>query len=419
MDSRFRDEVQVLVDGLAGQVQQSVAIDDPAGNIIAISRHYGDEDGYRLKLVLERRILPAYRDFFDPWVAGLVAGVHESPMHVPAAPDLHIVGRVGYAIRDRDRVIAILWFIDRGRALPEELIDEHCEMIADLLGERGRAGIDLDPEATRRGIIKVLSGEREPADDTVIWLAEARTQFTILVSPAITAVPAGAPASASAAGAAERDAPSPGPARILHPESAHLSSVCAAEISGRSVQVYGGPLAAGGGAHKHPPAMRPGSAMLSDSATLPGAETRVRGTIVSAPVPLSRLRATFVEAALTSFIAEHLDRRTLVHGSARFRSLVPVLTNGPTSPLAAMLLDPDSSVFETVGGLLHSGGTQAQLLETLRIHRTTLHYRLRQITERSGLDLQAPADLMLASLDWLSVAVRRSELNELLAESCS
>jgi Binding-protein-dependent transport system inner membrane component len=49
------DELQGIVDGLAARLGRSVAIDDPSIRLLAASRHFGDEDPVRIRVMLSRQ----------------------------------------------------------------------------------------------------------------------------------------------------------------------------------------------------------------------------------------------------------------------------------------------------------------------------------------------------------------------------
>lgn len=48
------DELQQVVDGLAASLGRSVAVDDPQLRLLAVSRHFGDEDSLRVRAVMQR-----------------------------------------------------------------------------------------------------------------------------------------------------------------------------------------------------------------------------------------------------------------------------------------------------------------------------------------------------------------------------
>ena len=147
------------------------------------------------------------------------------------------------------------------------------------------------------------------------------------------------------------------------------------------------------------------------------------GAGISGSVELVGLRRACRAAAPTAFISRHLHRHcrvlkssSITSTSASLRAALDVPESPQIEALKGLLADADGFAFDTIGALLQSTGSQGQLTELLHVHRTTLHYRLAQIEQHTGLDLQAPADLCLAADLWLRVAVRRSPLAPLLTE---
>jgi hypothetical protein len=51
---RSSDELQLMVDELAEEIGRSVVVNDPVVRLICSSRHFGDEDGLRIRAVLQR-----------------------------------------------------------------------------------------------------------------------------------------------------------------------------------------------------------------------------------------------------------------------------------------------------------------------------------------------------------------------------
>ena len=399
------DDFQVMVDRLAARLQQSVAIDDPDGNLLAISRHYGDEDGYRAKLVLERQAPPEYRDFFASYVRSLVDGSSESPIRVPANAALNVVGRIGYAIRARDRVVAILWFIDRGTGLPGDLVEDYCSAFGDMLAQRHSRSLARGPQFAGESIRKLLLGEAMDEDEVTRWLAAAQTEFMVL---AVFADP-GDSAAGEAAIAALQKVP-----RSLQRRRLSLSYLT--RMDGFAVAVYGRPVD-----NRQEAEEEVGPALEKREFTdLP----EVVGAGLTGPGDVVSLRRLYVEAALTAFLSRHLHRHGQVLRPGSVAGLLTMLATPlsareapPLEVLKGLLADSDGFAFETLGATLHSDGSQSHMVELLNIHRTTLHYRTTQIEQHTGLNLQAPADLFMAIGVWLRVAAARSGIGHLLAES--
>lgn len=407
MQEHMVDEFQAMVDRLAARVQQSVAIDDPDGNLMAISKHYGDEDGYRVKLVLERQAPPEYRSFFGSFVQGLVDGALESPIRVPANPALSVVGRIGYAIKAMDRVVAILWFIDRGTDLPGDTVEDYCAALGAVLAQRHSRQLSHGPKFAGESIRKLLSGESMDEDEVTRWLAAAQTEFVVLATLAAPDDSSGR----AAAKAALQKVP-----RSLQRRRLSLSYVT--RMDGLDVAVYGRPMETVQDAGQETD-----HSVENADPDFPDLPHTV-GAGLSGPGEVVSLRRLYVEAALAAFVSLHLHRHSGVLRAGSVSGLIPILATPldareapPLQKLKGLLADADGFAYETVGATLHSDGSQSHIVELLNIHRTTLHYRTTQIEQHTGLNLQAPADLFLAVNVWLRVAAARSGIGHLLVES--
>ena len=410
MDEALKDEVQVLVDRLAATVGQSVAIDDPDGNIIAISRHYGDEDAYRVKLVLERRILPEYEEFFGPFVREIVqSGAHAS-VRVPPHASLGIVGRTGFAIGVQGRVLAILWFIDRGRELPRDTIREYCDVLGELLSRRYSQRPHVTAEETNDSLERILRGDPD-LDEVALWLRNAGTQFLVLVC----GVRRDVLRSETAATAALRAEIRPILRRLpqLLPGD-ELSLACMTTLDGLHIAVYGGQF----GSDRETDAVR-ARVSIRASTELAKISPEITGSVAGWG-ELHLLRNLYAEAALAAFITAAVDRSTTISEAlsslALSAAVAPAAASTATGSMAVLqeLLQSDGGfAFETLEAMILGDGTQAAVLQELQLHRTTLRYRISQIEERTGLQLSAPADMFLATLAWLRVALQRSRLSPL------
>lgn len=400
MDGNLVDEAQDLVDRLAGRLRQSVAVDDPAGNLIAVSRHFGDADSYRVRLMLDRRIPREYRDYFISYTRD----ASTSPVKVPARPDLSLAARIGFPIRAETGIVAFLWLIDLHKPVPTDLIEQYCARLAHVLSTR-RSG-DASPTnsvALEQHIRARLSGT-SPVGPCP---ADADGRFLALVHYAEPT----ADASTGHITRAYRD---------IAQSTADLgvSLVCTAELDGCSVAVYQSARSA------VLTDAQIGAWLLEEARRFIGDSPPRSGHGSSGLGELADVRRLFARAALAAFVCLHVYREQNVIGWAQVEALAAMLTHrpaepdtGPTAALAALLRDPESTAFSTVGAVLASGRNRGPA-DILHVHRTTLHYRLRQITDLTGLDLAIPADRFLALTVWLRVALQASPLAD-LAECAS
>ena len=114
------DELQAIVDRLAARLGRSVAIDDPSVRLIAASRHFGDEDPPRIRVMLSRqadRAMVAHAESCGIFRA-------EQPVRLPARPDLDLHPRICVPIRWSRQLLGFLWLIDPDGSLGEDVISQ-------------------------------------------------------------------------------------------------------------------------------------------------------------------------------------------------------------------------------------------------------------------------------------------------------
>lgn len=402
MDGNLVDDAQVLVDRLASRLRQSVAVDDPDGNLIVVSRHFGDADPYRVRLMLDRRIPPEYREYFTAYTRQATT----SPVRVPARPDLSLAARVGFPIRGDTGIVAFLWLVDLNKAVPQGLIERYCSRLAQVLTARRDA--DRTPTnavALQQHVRRLLAGEhadRFPSDDDI---GSEQLGYRYATVAHYTE---GAPGdSGQRVNRAFRDV-------AQSTADLGVALVCTAELHGCSVAVYRSPR---GGAVTDTQI----ADWLLDETRRFLADDPVRsGCGISDVGELPDLRRHFAHAAQAAFICLHLYAGQTAVTWAQVRPLASLTDcsasdgdTGRTAALASMLQDPESSAFDTVGALLRSGRGRSPAA-ILHVHRTTLHYRLQQINDLTGLDMAVPADRFLAFTVWLRVAMAASPLAELV-----
>lgn len=403
MQNAYVDEVQSLIQQLAARLRQSVAIDDEAGNLIAVSRHYGDADDYRVRLILERRAPPKYRDFFRSFTSETLT----TPFRIPEEPTLRLAPRICYPIHKNSRSFAFLWLIDRGADLPEDVIMSFCGRLADLLYERRPGSAETDEDKAKTHLIeRLLRGEDEGRSfdaGSAAGLIASEEQYLV----AACYLPAAPDKLRSEAKHTLRDLPG------LVPDLG-LELECLCVIGESVVAAYGDATTEHGqqAATEHRLANEVGALIVRRSSTLRCG--------LSTSGDARALRDLFVRAALASFLCREFFRdETMVawrdvSGLGRMIQSEPLV--GGTlglSVLRDLLQDEADFTFATLGAMLHSGREEGSPSEILQIHRTTLYYRLQQIEKRTGLDLQKPKDRFLATSLWLQVAYGSSSLSDL------
>ena len=408
MDGSLVDDAQHLADRLAARLRQSVAVDDPDGNLIVVSRHFGDADPYRVRLMLDRRIPREYRDYFTSYTRGATT----SPIRVPANPQLSLAGRICFPIRNDTEIVAFLWLLDLDKALPQELIEHYCARLAEVLSARR---------------------EREDSSAHTLLLEEPIRRLLAGHSPAVVLPEAGLDlpqAGVDSAAAHHRlhaishyavDGPVRGIARVFRQVASAttdlgLTLACEAELHGCSVAVF-----------QSEPSERMTDShvrgwLLDETRRALESDPSQSGCGVSAAGELTEVRQLFARASEAAFICLHLYRAESVlsweavqHLASLAAADVSGADSGRTAALTALLQDPESFAFDTIGAVLRSGRDQSPA-DILHVHRTTLHYRLQQIVELTGLDLAVPTDRFLAIGIWLRVALHRSPLADLVRQ---
>ena len=147
------EDMQSLVDELAEQLHRSVAIDDPSVRLLAVSRHFGDEDPLRVTAVLNRSL--------PDELTRPVLELGISTWTEPGRVELDVPGskaRLCAPVRSAGRLLGFLWLIDDG---PVRLSEHDIELAARTAA---RAGVVLHrnllvrerSRARRRSILREL-----------------------------------------------------------------------------------------------------------------------------------------------------------------------------------------------------------------------------------------------------------------------
>ncbi|MGH3434876.1 MAG: PucR family transcriptional regulator [Sciscionella sp.] len=110
-----QNALQRMVDALAERLGRSVAIDDPAVRLVCVSRHFGDEDAVRVQAVLQRSPSSAAIGHI------LSQGVTKwkAPGVIPARADIGMGERLCMPLRWRGTLLGLLMVIE-----PEDSLDD-------------------------------------------------------------------------------------------------------------------------------------------------------------------------------------------------------------------------------------------------------------------------------------------------------
>jgi sugar diacid utilization regulator len=374
-------DLQVLVDDLAEELGRSVVIDDPVVRLVCTSRHFGDEDGLRVRAVLQRDAgAEAIRFILSQGVARWT-----EPAMLPGRADLDMRPRLCVPLRERGELLGLLMVIDAdGSLTPAQLARIEAashgmaaRMYSDrLAGDGARDDRDareqalrdlLGPDTARRRAGQLAGALPRDAAHAVVTVlqvhgsTEPPAQVELALRTVLTAATRRRPT---------RTVTSAGPDRAVllrlsdRPEHADLVEQ-AERMVGELHHLLGAPaecVAGIGGA----------VAGLADAWTsLLQADTAARGARL-----LPRLAGVGVWDELGPYaVLLHLP------DSALTPALLP-------DPLRALLgHDRGARLVETLRSYLDHAGSIPRTAAALHLHRTSLYYRLGQIREITGLDL--------------------------------
>jgi sugar diacid utilization regulator len=386
------DELQGIVDELATRLGRSVAIDDPSIRLLAASRHFGDEDPVRIRVMLSRQAERTVVEYAHS------CGISrcEKPVRVPGKPELSLRPRICVPIRWSGLLLGYLWLIDPDGQLTELEIDQ-AVTAADaasmvlyrrmLLHERERSR----QEALLRDLVSTDVAARARAQDEIADSGPLTATGPVAVaSVEIVSPPEGnatAEAHVALSAAVEEACRSEPVGRTLaqaQPRRALL--LYSAPTSPESVQAALAELAAR--------ALRVLSS--STNGTLRGVAGvgSVQADVDGCPVSYRHARtAAKVAGLLRGFgpVAtwDSLGVYALLLQLPR-RDLVTDLC--PPALLRLVRNDPSGRLLETAETYLDCAGDATRAARELHIHRTTLHYRLGRIQALSGSDLTNGSD---------------------------
>ncbi|MFE7562333.1 PucR family transcriptional regulator [Kitasatospora sp. NPDC057500] len=376
------EALQSLVDGLAEDLGRSVVLDDPLVRMICTSRHFGDEDPVRVRTLLQGVADDeAIRYVLSQGVAGWTR-----PGHLDGRDDLGLRPRYCVPIRERGHVLGILMVV----AKPGDLTSADTAAI----------------DRTARAVAVEMYAERLASD---VAEEHTRTLVNRLVGPDST----------------ERCE-----ARRLLLDDGLLPAGPHVVVTGVAVSGLRGPsgqveVALRGALEpfRRTRTARGLSAVDQDRAVLvqvferepteEDLEVQSRAVVRSLETFLDRQAAVAVgvggrRADLVDAWISHDQARVAVRAARRLPRLGGIGDWDRLGEHAVLLQLPDAALNDSLVPKplrrLLDGGSHARLEETLRcflenagsvprtaevleVHRTSLYYRLRQIQEITGLDL--------------------------------
>ncbi len=348
---------QRLVEELATRIGRPVLLEDHDQRVLAYSEHDGPMDDLRRESILRRHTTPEVRERFR--AAGIFAA--RAPLRIPASGSA--LARVCVPARHGDRLLGFVWLIDEPPMSEEDVaVAATAAPVLALTLFHDSLASGLTSRREREAVSQVLLGDREAALAGARLLVEAGEFGQAEPVTALVVRPAGAPDQ----GALERG---------LLAARARLTSRPL-----HFVRADHGVLLCPG----HPPD--------------PAAVRFLVG--LPAVLGVGRSRPALADAAGSYREALHAaDVAARVPGygpSASWASLgvyrmLPMLPAAELHPgLERLLADPGHrSLLETLETYLDLAGSVVATARALRLHRTSLYYRLQRVEELAGTDLKS------------------------------
>ncbi|MEU0571293.1 helix-turn-helix domain-containing protein [Nonomuraea sp. NPDC005983] len=352
-------DLQRTVDELAARLDRPLLLEDGLQRVVAYSEQSGAMDDIRRDSILRRHTTPEIRQ----WLRD--AGIHDAPapLRTPGAPHLGLLPRVCVPVRHDAALLGFLWFIDVDPAMSDAQIAQAAAtapaLALALFHESLATGLASHREL--EAVKGLLMGERDAARRLIEAGAFPQAlPVTVLVARPLSDEP----------DQALRLALEQGLLALRRRLSAH-HPLHLVRYDHAALLVAGVPVAA---------------------------EEVHAAMSVPVVVGIGRARPALAEAAGSYAEARHAaEVAARVPGLGRsaewarlgvYRMLTH-LTDHELHPGLDRLLDDDQHLplLETLETYLDLAGSAVATSRTLRLHRTSLYYRLRRVQELARTDL--------------------------------
>jgi hypothetical protein len=343
--------LQPAVDHLAHRIGRPVLLEDHAQRVLAYSEQNGPVDDVRRDSILRRHTTDTVRQQFR------AAGIFESrgPLRIPGTGP--VLPRVCVPVRHRDRLLGFLW-----------LIDEPA-MAAQAVVLASRSADELAPALLHDALTAGLSARRELEAVSGVLLGDDDTGARVLVDEGgfpplpVTVLVVRGPLPRESLEQGLLSARLAFPARHLLRVD-HGVLLCAGRVHPEEVPpLFPGPVSVGVGDPR--PALSQAAASYAEALHASVVASRVPGA-----GPVARWSSLGVYRMLAAVPADALHP-----------GLAGLLTSAEHAPL-----------LETLETYLDLAGSVAETSRALRLHRTSLYYRLRRVAELTGTDLKDGGD---------------------------
>ncbi|ROO62441.1 PucR-like helix-turn-helix protein [Micromonospora sp. Llam0] len=382
-------DLQRIVDTVAARVGRPALIEDRSQRVVVYSEHDGPMDDVRRDSILRRHtaaeVVAWFRDI------GIMTA--RAPVRTPACPDLELLPRVCVPVRHRDLLLGFVWFIDADGTMSDADIAAAVEAAADLALALYRTNLigELASQREAEAARTLLSDSADVRDEVVRSLLSDGVVTSDGQSTALVAQPVPAPGHVldETARIALEQALVATRRWVGAREALHLVRHDHGVLLLRDARLTG---------RGSPPATA--TQLSSALATITGRLAPVQRVVVGLGQPRHRLADT---------VHSYTEALNAARVGVRLPALGPVVTwanlgiyrllsqlddhqldvAGVHPGLARMLRDDTHQVLlETLEVYLDLAGNAHAAAETLRLHRTTLYYRLQRVEQLAGTDLK-------------------------------
>jgi hypothetical protein len=362
------EELALIADSLSVRLRRSVAIDDPRMRLLVHTAHHGETvDRHRVESIMQK---VATQEAVD-WAKRHGIEHASAPVRIPANPGTGYAARICVQVRHQDALHAYLWLLDQGAPLT----DADLELAVAAANAAGRVlHDDLVLGNRRRARDRELLRDLLAPDETV--REQAARQLHLQTQAVVVAL------------RSETD-PAVVDLAMRHATARLAPSRClwATDADGGAVLLV---------AARRPPA----ADLVDDLRTRLGTSVRAGiGPVVSI--------ATAHESHDGALDALRVAERVPGFGAVStwdslgvYQLLVRLPPgNGIPAGLSRLLDNDETGVLgETLEVYLDVAGSTPATVARLRIHRTSLYYRLRRIEELTGMSLGDGGDRLALHL---------------------
>jgi hypothetical protein len=376
-EERLAGDLFALANATAGLLDGPVTVEDRSGRVLAFSSRQDEGDAARIETILDRQVPAEKLRALEELGAFHTLYRSEGPVFLDGVSDKP---RVAIAVRAGGEILGSMWVVVDGRLSGErEQALREAAKVAALHLLRRRAGEDVERRLRADLLASVLEGGTQ-AEQAAVRLGLS-VQPACVLALAVTGEPSGPDRVAAGNRVSE--------ALALHLSAIHPRTA-AASLSGVTYAVL--PTNSG------EQALRAAQAFLSRIGDRIPAVIGI-GRIAARPAELRRSRSD-ADRALRVLSSGRSPGRAALFSEVYIASLLHELTDrmaaeeilpdGPVVRLRAYDARHGTALTDTLAAWLGTFGDVTAASAAVHVHPNTFRYRLKRLTEVSGIDLTDP-----------------------------